>query len=153
MVLLSPYFRFPLTGERPTDSRLNTIKCRLRICLSYHREAGTIVPVNVPGSSAFGWVLAEREAELRPRSTGPVKPGTLDAQIRATMDSGDGRLTASEIAARVFAELPPSPTMRKHTLRSVQNRVSTFLRSHRRNGDVVPIIIKGKKAQAWKWVS
>ena len=58
-----------------------------------------------------------------------------------------------EIAARIFAELPPSPTVRKHTLRSVQNRVSTFLRNHRRNGDVVPIIVKGKKAQGWKWVS
>lgn len=140
------------TGERPTASRLNTIQCRLRICLKYHREAGLVVPVNTLRSNTYGWVLAEREQEFRPASLAPVKEGLLDKQILALMASADGFLTADEIAAEIFRQLPPPQTKRVPTMRSVTNRVWTFLRNHRRNGTVRPVIIKGKKAQGWQWV-
>jgi hypothetical protein len=142
-----------LTGERPTASRLNTIKCRLRMCLNHHRQAGTVVPVNVPGSNTYGWVLADRESELRPACSVSAKPGPLDAQIRTAMASGDRPLTANEIAAHVFARLAPSHRIRKTTLRSVRNRVWAFLRNRRRSGNVRPVIVKGEKAQGWQWVT
>ena len=29
----------------------------------------------------------------------------------------------------------------------------SYLRDHRRNGDVRPVVIKGKKAQGWEWIA
>ncbi len=139
------------TGEHPTPNRINTIKCRLRICLNHHRRASLLLTVNMSGNCAYGWVLAERAQELRPLLRGSIKDGPLDALIRATMISNCP--TSTEIAAQVFSEMDQSRTKRRPTLRSVANRVRTYLRDHRRNGDVRPVVIKGKKAQGWEWIA
>jgi hypothetical protein len=139
------------TGERPTPNRINTIKCRLRICLNHHRKAGLLLTVNMSGNCAYGWVLAERAQELRPLLRRTIKDGPLDALIRATMNSNCP--TATEIAVEVFRKMDPPRTKRTPTMRSVENRVRAFLRDHRRNGDVRPVVIKGKKAQGWEWIA
>ena len=139
------------TGERPTPSRINSIKCRLRLCLSHHRRAGLLLPLNMPGNSAYGWVLAERAQELRPLLRGSIKDGPLDALIRATTISNCP--TSTEMAAQVFGKMDQPRTKRRPTLRSVTNRVRAYLRDHRRNGDVRPVVIKGKKAQGWEWIA
>ena len=69
------------------------------------------------------------------------------------MDSANERLTSEEIAAEILRQLPPPRTKRTPTLRSVRNRVWTFLRTHRRHGNVRPVVVKGKKAQGWEWIA
>ena len=139
------------TGELPTPNRINTIKCRLRLCLNHHQRAGLLLTLYMPGNCAYGWVLAERAPELRPLLRGTIKNGPLGALIRAAMNSNGP--TATEIAAQVFRKMEPPRTKRTPTMRSVSNRVRAFLRDHRRNGNVRPVIVKGKKAQGWEWIA
>jgi hypothetical protein len=90
----------------------------------------------MPGNSGYGWVLAEREHELRPPPTVSVERGPFDDQIRDLMDASHGRFTTQEIATEIFNQVPPPRTKRIPTLRSVKNHVWTFLRNHRRHGNV-----------------
>src|SRR5580658_5620950 len=69
------------------------------------------------------------------------------------MDASHGRFTTREIATKIFNQLPPPRTKRIPTLRSVKNHVWTFLRNHRRHGNVRPVVVKGTKAQGWEWIA
>jgi hypothetical protein len=139
----------PANGERPTLARLQKVRGRLQPCLRRHRDRGALSVVRIPGSTAYGWLLSWREAELGPQITGPRKIEPFDAEIKATMKESSEYLNIKQIAARLHYGLALSEDQRGLKLRTVTRRVEAFTQEHRRRNEVPPVTVKGKR-RCWQ---
>ena len=139
-------------GEQPISARLQKVRGRLQPCLRRHRDRGVLSVVRIPGSTAYGWLLSGREAELGPQVTKPRKIGPFDAEIRAAMEDSSDYLSINQIAARLHNELALPEDQRGLKLRTVTRRVEAFMREHWRHNEVRPVTVKGKR-RCWQLVA
>lgn len=135
-------------GERPRSKRVHHLGCRVRGCLHFHREQGSVFQILYAGTQKQLWLLASRKDELLPDSISRAD-GTIlnDASVLSIIRASKKPSTAPEIARAVIANKGEIPTDRAINLALM--RVREHLRQFRAEGLVRKIRTKGRRFGAW----
>jgi hypothetical protein len=135
-------------GERPRTKRARDLGVRIRACLHFHREQGTVLQVVFERTKKQLWLLRSRKDELLPSAM--IKPdGKIvnNANVLSIIASSTTPISAPEIAKVVVSVTGEMPTERN--VKRATDFVRQQLRKFRSENLVHEVPIPNSRFKGW----